>query len=240
MHAGETRIPKIDTLPAAVMHTPGAKETPDNPVIIAATLKAQTIMVLVEVANELLQDASTSHNAIMGACMGAISNKLLQQTLYGTGTAPQIKGITKYAAGDFADSGSKASEVDLFRLPTLAKTAIIKNNGSMNAMLYDPNLEDRLNRRLATGELVQPSRAMAELLEANRALAHPSVAAGDMLFMQDDCLFIGIRERINIEVDRSSAFDSNNTKFRFIMRADIYANAKRMVYYKGITQTEPT
>jgi len=176
----------------------------------------------------------------MQACLSALSNKLLQQTLYGTGTPPQIKGITKYNAAAFADSGSKASEVDIFKLATLAKTAILKNNGSMNTMLYDPDLEDRLNKRLPTGELIAPSRAFSELLANDRVIAHPSVAPGDMLFMQDDALFIGMRETMNLAIDSSSAFSSNNTKFRLIMRADIYANAKRMAYYKGITQAEPT
>ena len=197
-------------------------------------------MVIVEVANELLQDAATSQGIITQACSNALSNKLLQQVLYGTGTDPEMKGITTYPVASFADAGEQTAEVDLFRLATIAKMAIIRNNGSMNAMLYDCSLEDRLNKRLATGELVQPSRAFAELHSAGRVMAHPSVSAGDMLFMQDDALFIGFREHMSIEVDPYSAFNSNNTKFRLIMRGDVFANAAKMAYYSNIPDVEPT
>lgn len=239
MTTGETKIPNITALPTAVMHTPGTPETSTDPTITAATLTAKTIMTVVEVANELLSDAATSQGIILQAATDAISNKLLQQGLYGTGVAPEMKGITLYDAAGFAAAGSQAAEKDLFKLATLAKMAVVKKNGSINAMLYDCDLEDRLNKRLATGELVEPSRAFAELYAAGKVLAHPSVAAGDMLFMQSDALFLGIRQGLEIQIDPYSAFNSNNTKFRVIMRADVFANTARMVYYSAITEVEP-
>ena len=239
MREAETRIPNITALPTAIMHTPGTEQTPTEPTIEAATLSAKTMMVLVEVANELLQDAATSQNIIIQACTAALSNKMLQQVLYGIGVAPDMKGITTYDASSFADAGIKAGEIDLFRLVTLAKMAIIKGNGTLNAMLYACDLEDRLNRRLNTGELVQPSRAFTELYNAGKVLPHPSVANGDMIFMQADSLFMGFREHMRIETDPYSAFNSNNTKFRLIIRADIFANTARMVYYSGIPAIEP-
>lgn len=240
MQSGETKIPNITALPNAVMHTPGATENPTDPTIAAATLSAKTIMVLVEVANELLFDAATSHGVIIQACSNALSNKLLQQVLYGTGTDPEMKGITVYPAGSFADAGEQDTEIDLFRLVTKARMAIVKGNGVMNAMLYDCDLEDRLNKRLSTGELVEPCRAFTELYTAGKVLPHPSVASGDMIFMQSDALYMGFRESMKIEIDPYSAFNSNNTKFRLIMRGDIFANVAKMVYYSGIPAEEPT
>lgn len=239
MNSGEAKIPNITALPTAVMHTPAAAENPTDPTIAAATLSAKTIMVLVEVANELLQDAATSEGIIIQACSNALSNKLLQQVLYGTGTAPEMKGITAYSEASFADAGDQSDEVDLFRLVTKAKMSIVKGNGAMNAMLYDCDLEDRLNKRLSTGELVEPCRAFSELYNAGLVLPHPSVASGDMIFMQSDALYVGFRETMKIEVDPYSAFNSNNTKFRLIMRGDIFANVARMVYYSGIPAVEP-
>lgn len=239
MEAGETKIPNITALPTAVMHSPGAAETPSDPTIEAATLSAKTVMVLVEVANELLNDAATSQGIILQACGDALANKLLQQALYGKGTGPEMKGITKYAASLFADAGTQETEADLFRLVTKAKMAIVKGNGSMNAMLYDCDLEDRLNKRLPAGELVEPSRAFTELYTNGKVLAHASVKIGDMLFMQSDALFLGFRETMKIEIDPFSAFNSNNTKFRLIMRGDIFANVAKMVYYSGIPAIEP-
>lgn len=240
MRTGEVKIPNITALPTAVMHTPGAVESTTDPTIDAVVLTAKTIMVLVEVANELLQDSATSQGIIIQACSNALANKLLQQVLYGSGTSPEMKGVTTYPTTSFADAGDKSTELDLFRLVTMAKMAIIRNNGGMNAMLYDCNLEDRLNKRLATGELVQPCRAFTELYNAGKVMAHPSVAAGDMLFMQADALFMGFTEEMKIEVDPYSAFNSNNTKFRLITRGDVFANAAKMVYYSAITDTEPT
>lgn len=239
MKSGETKIPNITALPTAVMHTPGSVEASSDPTIEAATLNARTIMVVVEVANELLMDAATSQGIILQACTDALSNKLLQQVLYGNGTAPEMKGITTYSAAGFADAGSKDVERDLFRLVTMAKMAIVRNGGAMNAMLYDCDLEDRLNKRLATGELVEPCRAFTELYSAGKILPHPSLAAGDMLFMQADALYMGFREGMKIEVDPYSAFNSNNTKFRMIMRGDIFANTAKMVYYSSIPAVEP-
>jgi HK97 family phage major capsid protein len=238
MREGETKIPNITGLPTAIMHIPGMVETPTDPTITAATLSAKTIMVLVEVANELLNDASTSHGIIVKACTDALSNMLLHQVLYGTGSGAEMKGITKYAPSDFADSGNQSSEADLYRLVTLAKMAIIQSNGMMDAMLYDPQLEDRFERRTATGERVQPCRAFDELYQRGKVLAHPSVAGGDMIFMQADALYMGFREGMKVETDPYSAFNSNNTKFRLIMRGDIFANVARMVYYSGIPAAE--
>ncbi len=239
MKAGETKIPNITALPTAVMHTPGTVENSSDPTIEAATLNARTIMVVVEVANELLYDATTSQGVIIQACTDALSNKLLQQVLYGNGIAPEMKGITTYDAPSFADAGTKAEEADIFRLVTMAKMAIVKNGGYMNAMLYDCDLEDRFNKRLPTGELIEPCRAFTELYNAGKVLPHPSVATGDMLFMQADALYMGFREGMKIEVDPYSAFNSNNTKFRLIMRGDIFANTAKMVYYSGIPAIEP-
>lgn len=239
MTTAETKIPNITELPTAVMHIPGEEEASNDPTITAATLSAKTIMTVVEVANELLQDAATSQGVILQAATNAIANKLLQQVMYGTGTGAEMKGVTLYPTAGFAAAGSQAAEKDLFALATRAKTAILKKNGAVNAMLYDPNLEERLNKRLATGELVEPSRAFTELYNAQRVIAHPSMAAGDMVFMQADALFIGMRQSMEIQIDPYSSFNSNNTKFRVIVRADAFANTPRMVYYNGITEVEP-
>lgn len=239
MTTAETKIPNISELPAAVMHIPGEEEDSSAPIITAATLSAKTIMTVVEVANELLQDAATSQGIILQAATNAIANKLLQQVMYGTGTGAEMRGITLYPAAGFAAAGSQATEKDLFALATRARTAILKKNGAVNAMLYDPNLEERLNKRLATGELVEPSRAFTELYNAGRVIAHPSMAAGDMVLMQADALFIGMRQSMEIQIDPYSSFSSNNTKFRVIVRADAFANTPRMVYYSGITEVEP-
>jgi len=128
------------------MHTPGTAEASNDPAITAATLSAKTIMVVVEVANELLQDAAISQGIILQAATDAIANKLLQQVMYGTGVDPEVKGITLYSEAGFAAAGSKSTEKDLFCLATKAKTAILKKNGAVNAMLYDPNLEERLKQ----------------------------------------------------------------------------------------------
>ncbi len=192
---------------------------------------------MVEVANELLRDAMNSEAIITQACTEAISNLLLQQVLYGTGVEPQMKGIAKYTG--FADSGSKADVQDLYSLATAADTALRRANGTLEAMLYDVALEPRFNTRLFTGELIQPSRAFQRLYDAGRTLAHPSVAAGDLFFWQSSELYIGFVEDMTIEADWYSAFASNNTKFRVVMRGDIFANVARMVYYKGIPVEAP-
>lgn len=239
MNTGEFKIPIIDQLPAAVMHTPGTEQTPDNPVIEAATLNAKTMMVLVEVANELLDDSAVAHDVILQACTGAIGNKLLQQILYGTGTPPEMKGVTTYPDTAFAAAGDMSAEPDLSRLATMARMAILKTNGVMDGILYDCALEDRLDSRNTIGDAALPSRAFWTLYEDGRTLPHPSVAKGDMFFLQADSLYLGMRDNMRIEVDRSSAFNSNNTKFRAILRADIYANVAKMVYYNGIPAVAP-
>lgn len=114
METAEMKIPNITALPTAVMHTPGTEETSTDPTITAVTLSAKTIMTVVEVANELLQDAATSQGVILQAATDAIANKLLQQVMYGTGVAPEFRGVTLYSAGGFAASGSQAVEKDLF------------------------------------------------------------------------------------------------------------------------------
>jgi len=239
METGEVKIPNITTAPTAIMHTPGEQENVSNPVITPATLKAKTIMVLCEVANELLQDSAISQGIILQTAIGAISNKLLQQVLYGTGQSAEIKGITRYSAESFADAGDKAAELDIFKLVTSARAAITKNNGDINAMLYDCDLETRLDARTAEGQLITPPRSLSALYEAGKVLAHPSVATGDMLFMQADALFLGIRQGLEIQLDPYSSFDSNNTKFRVILRADAFANTAKMVYYSNIPAEEP-
>ncbi|MGI6434219.1 MAG: phage major capsid protein [Syntrophomonadaceae bacterium] len=239
METGEVKIPNITTAPTAIMHTPGEQENVSNPVITPATLKAKTIMVLCEVANELLQDSAISQGIILQTAIGAISNKLLQQVLYGTGQSAEIKGITRYSAESFADAGDKAAELDIFKLVTSARAAITKNNGDINAMLYDCDLETRLDVRTAEGQLITPPRSLSALYEAGKVLAHPSVATGDMLFMQADALFLGIRQGLEIQLDPYSSFDSNNTKFRVILRADAFANTAKMVYYSNIPAEEP-
>jgi len=239
METGEVKIPNITTAPTAIMHTPGEQENVSNPVITPATLKAKTIMVLCEVANELLQDSAISQGIILQTAIGAISNKLLQQVLYGTGQGAEIKGITRYSAESFADAGDKAAELDIFKLVTSARAAITKNNGDINAMLYDCDLETRLDVRTAEGQLITPPRSLSTLYEAGKVLAHPSVATGDMLFMQADALFLGIRQGLEIQLDPYSSFNSNNTKFRVILRADAFANTAKMVYYSNIPAEEP-
>lgn len=234
MGTNEVKIPWITALPTSVMHTPGEEETPTDPTITAATLTAQTILCVVSVANELLQDSATSQGAILEACVSSISNKLLEQVLYGNGTPPNLKGITYYAAELFADAGNKAGS-DIYDLVTLAKSKIMKANGELNALIYDCDLEPAFDSQNAEGDGRRPTRTIQKLYDNNQILAHPSVAAGDLIFMDNKQLYLGMRQGLEIQTDPYSAFTSNNTRFRVIMRGDIFANVARMVYYNGVT-----
>jgi hypothetical protein len=192
-------------------------------------------MTVVEVANELLSDTASAQGAIFDAAISAVSNKILQQALYGNGVAPQLKGISEYAAEGFADAGDKSAVENIYSLVTAAKIALTKKNGVINCMLYDPDLDAMFDYQNAEGEYGRIPRSFEEMYKNSKVLPHPSVAAGDMFFMQSDALYLGIRQDIEVQIDPYSAFNSNNTKFRVIMRADIFPNISKMVYYNSVT-----
>lgn len=239
MDAPDVVIPEISTLPVAVMHEAGVAQDTTGFTIGAHTLSAKTMMVLVEVSNELLQDSAAIDGMVYQASLDAISNKLLEQVMYGTGEGAEMLGITQYDEDAFAVAGDKSEETDVYGLFTTAKTAILRNNGKSQACIYDPDIEPRLNERLSTGELLDPSRAFTELYNAGGVEANQSIVNGDLLFMKKGSLYIGIRAGIEVQIDPYSSFSSNNTKFRFIIRADAFPYTKHMAYFSDIPATKP-
>jgi len=170
------------------------------------TAKVEKIAGWAKMSKEVLADVDGMRNFIEDEIQTLVELKLDQQLYSGTGTTPQLKGLTQWAttlsvAGtSFALGVDQANNYDV----AIAAKSIQANSYFFepNVMLINP-IDYGMMQVLKTsqGEYIYPRWSTADGMEiaGMRVYANPGVTAGDFIIMDTTKLRLRMREEFVID-----------------------------------------
>lgn len=201
----------------------------------AVTFTAQTLFALAKFSVELAEDAPNLDSIVGNSIAKSLALELDRVALYGTGVAPQPKGVKNQTGIQTASMGTNgASFTDYSQL----NTAIAALKG---ANLQGPfgiitstrtegelsGLQDTLHQPLRKPDLVAAARFFSTNQIPNNLTVGTGTTCSDAFIGQWDQLLIGMRTQMLMEVSRvaadatSSAFTNGQVWVRAYLRADI-------------------
>ena len=141
--------------------------------LVEDSVKVETLATYFTVSNRMLADIAYLTSYITARATKKLYNKEDQQILFGTGTTPQLKGITvgatAFSAGNFANTISEANEYDVLRI---AISNLTVGYYSATAVIMNPEDTAKMDLTKATdGQYIKPrfSEGQGGLITATRA-----------------------------------------------------------------------
>lgn len=225
---GKTRIVRIDQDPTPAWRAENAAITEGAPVFGAVEFEARSLDVLVKVSEEILADAVNVEEALQATLLGALSTELDRVALFGTGTAPQPRGLFNTAGVTTVSMGTNGAVPTNFDPLLDAVYEVESRNAMPTAAIMHPRTA-RTMRKLkdTTG---QPMRAPAPL-DTLPLLATTSVpinqvqgtsnVASTVIVGDFSRLILGVRQSLTIRRLNEIFADHRQVAFIASMRADI-------------------
>jgi len=211
-----TTIARIASDPAAGWRMENAAVAESDPTFEGVTFNARSLAVLVKVSRELLDDSVNIDQALTMAFAGAMAGEADRVALFGSGTAPEPRGVFNTTNINSVSMGANGAALTSYgKLLDFLYELELDNAGKPTAAIQHPRTWRTIQGFAdTTNQPLQPPPALANLPQlvsttvpinqtqgtANNA---SSVIVGD--FSQ---LLIGIRQEMRIEILRE-AFASN-------------------------------
>jgi len=236
-------VAKWVTDPAAAWHTENAAITPSDATIGTVQLDAKALAGITVVSRELLEDADNVEEELRQAFAAQFSLKVDAAALYGTGTAPEPRGvknttgITTVALGGV--NGSTPANYDFLAdaIGTLAD-----NNETANAAILSPRSARTLGKlKDTTGQpLMRPSYLDGLPMFVTNQIGTTftvgtSTDTSDVFVADWSQLFVGVRTELQIGVLTERYADNGQIGFVSWWRGDVVvARAKAFHVTTGV------
>lgn len=239
----KTTIARLESDPQAGWRLEEGAVAVSSPTFGAVTFTARSLACLVKVSRELLEDSVNIDQALMLAFAGAMGGELDRVALFGSGTAPEPRGVANTSGISEVSMGENGAALSGYGEMLDAIYELENANASPpTAWVLAPRTSRVLNGLTdTTGQPLRPPQAVENVprltstvvpVDQTQGTAEnaSSIIVGD--FSQ---LLIGVRTQLRIEVLRE-AFAAN-MQYAFIahLRADIaVAQPKGFAIIKGI------
>lgn len=211
-----TTIARIASDPAAGWRMENASVAESDPTFEGVTFTARSLAVLVKVSRELLEDSANIDQALTMAFAGAMAAEADRVALFGSGTAPEPRGIFNTTNVNSVSMGTNGAQLTSYgKLLDCLYELELDNAGKPTAAIQHPRTWRTIQGFAdSTNQPLQPPPALANLPQLvsttvpinqvqGGASNASSVIVGD--FSQ---LLLGIRQEMRIEILRE-AFASN-------------------------------
>jgi HK97 family phage major capsid protein len=231
MESSTLKLARVVGDPTAAWHTELATIALSDMTLDSVTFTARALASRVQVSWELLEDAQDVEQVLIDAFAAQCALTLDLAALYGSGTAPEPRGvknasgvILSYPAAD-AGNGGLLTYDDLVD----AVFAVQGYNYSPTAIIDATRTEGKLAKLKASGsgDYLVPPKVLADLprystvqVPTNLTRGTSSVAS-DVFVADWRQLAIGIRHRLEIVVLKERAADIGATELVAWMRADV-------------------
>lgn len=239
----KTTIARLESDPVAGWRLELGNVAVSDPTFGAVTFQARSLACLVKVSRELLEDSANIDSALMNAFAGAMAAELDRVAFFGTGTAPEPRGI--FNAANVLSVSMGTNGAALTGYAKILDALYELENANSNAptgMVMAPRTSRVLNGLVdSTGQPLNPPEAVravprlaSNIVPVNQAHGTAnnasSIICGD--FSQ---LLIGIRTVLRIDVLKETFASTMEYGFLAHLRADIaLAKPKSFVAVKGI------
>lgn len=193
--------------PSMAWHTEAATISPSDATIGKVTLDAQALAGLTVLSRELLEDADGVDDELRQAFASVLALKVDQGALYGTGTAPEPRGVKNTSGIIPAEMGANGAALTNYDPLVDAVGTLRDNNENPTGIIYSPRtaralakLKDTTNQPLTVpGYLDGVSRYETNQVPNNLTQGTSSLAS-DIFTADWRQLYVGVRTQLQITV----------------------------------------
>ncbi len=228
MRSMTERIARLTSDPAATWKVELAPQTPSSPTFDAVILTARTLVSLVKISRELLQDSVNVEAALTNAFAKSLALEVDRVALRGSGTAPEPRGIRTTTGVAQISMGTNGAPPTYDALIDAREAIVAANGNAPTAAIMATRTQSSLGK--LKDSTLQPLRVPAiladvQLLGTTQVLTNETqgtatnastVYVGD--FSQ---LLIGVRSELSLEVVRDLYADQLAWAFLAWLRCDI-------------------
>ncbi|MCB0020662.1 MAG: phage major capsid protein, partial [Anaerolineales bacterium] len=219
-------IAKVATDPVPAWRAENGAVAEGDATFAQVTFTPRSLAVLVKCSRELLQDSLNMESLLPQVMAAAMAVELDRVALFGTGTAPQPRGVVNFSGvQEIEHDDDLASYGPLIAARTLIKTA---NHAGVSAYIMSPRDEGTLAGLTATdGQplLLPPAIASVPMLASTSVPTNEGTGTNESTIVTGDFskLLIGIRHEIQIQVLQELFAGNGQVGFIAHLRADVAA-----------------
>ncbi|HWQ96462.1 MAG TPA: phage major capsid protein [Clostridia bacterium] len=238
MDAATLKMARLKTDPTAAWTAENTTITASDGEFEAVTFTARKLAALVKCSIELIEDAPNAHSVIENALGQVLALEMDRVGLYGSGVAPEPKGLSIYANTVVPEVLMAADGATIASYDKLSDGyfTVVENNITPTVAIYAPRTAkqlDQLKEGTTNAPLTAPpSWAGLKKLVSNQVsidLAQGGTPNGcsDVLIGDYSAMGVGLRTRLVIEASRvaadgtNGAFTDGQVWIRAYLRGDV-------------------
>jgi HK97 family phage major capsid protein len=236
-------IARLETDPTFAWRAENSEVTPSDPTFGRVLLEAKSLMGMVKLSRELLEDSVNVSAALEKAFTKGMALEFDRAALYGTGADNQPTGVANVSAINAVSMGTNgAALVSYDSLIDAIYEMQLDNAGDPTAMIYHPRTGVTL-AKMKDGEgnpIIVPKMVadVPRLVTTSMPITETqgtASTASSILFGDWTELLIGLRASLRIEVLRERYAEFHQYAFIAYMRGDVQlAHANSFSRLKGI------
>lgn len=217
-------IAKVAADPTPAWRAEAATIAESDPTFGRVTLTPRSLAVIVKVSRELLEDSLNLQTELPRVIAAAMAVELDRVAFFGTGTAPQPRGIVNTTGVNTIAHNAALSD---FSPLVSARTKVLEANAAgVTAFVMSPRDEGNLaNLKDSTAQPLRQPKAIEDMpfLTSTSFPTNGGVGLNESTIVTGHFphLLIGIRNNIRVEILRERYADTHQYGFVAHMRADV-------------------
>jgi HK97 family phage major capsid protein len=219
-------VAKVVTDPSPAWRNENASAAESDPTFGRVTLTPRSLMVIVRVSRELLEDSLNMETVLPQVIASAMASEVDRVALLGTGSAPEPRGIVNFSG--LTSNSFAGGQITNYSPLIMARTALRTANSDVTAYIMHPRDEGRFAELLdgnGQSSLVPPAIRDVPMLVTSKLPTNGGVGTNESQIFAGDWsrLMIGVRSQLQIEVLRERYADVHQYGFVAHLRADVAA-----------------
>lgn len=229
LETDKQKIARLLTDPTASWKVENALTTDSDPSFDSVTFDTQTLVSLVRVSRELIEDSLNIEEILSNAFQQVLSNEIDRVALFGSGTAPEPRGVINTAGIGSLSVGTNGAPITNYdTLLDALQTLQVANAEDPTAAIMAPRtsttiakLKDTTNQPLAKPEALRNLPFLVTSRVPINDTHGTATNASRIVTGNFRDLMIGIRTAFRIEILRERYAENFQYGFLAHLRADI-------------------
>lgn len=221
-------VARWESDPSAAWHSEGAAIAPSDATLGKVTLTAQTLPILTVASMELLEDAEGVEDQLRQAFAASIALEMDRVSLYGTGTAPEPRGVKNTSGVLTTSMGANGATPTNWDTLVDAVGQLRDNNETPTAIIYADRtartfakLKATDNQPLAAPEYLDGIPRLSTKQVPTNLTVGTSTDTSDVFTADWRQLLLGVRTQLQIRVLSERYADTGQIGFLVWFRGDV-------------------
>lgn len=229
LETDKQKIARLLTDPTSSWKVENALTTDTDPSFDSVTFDCQTLVSLVRISRELIEDSLNIEQALTTAFERVLSGELDRVALFGTGTAPEPRGVINTTGIGTISMGTNGAQISNYDpLLDALQTLQVANAADPTAAIMAPRtsttiakLKDTTNQPLAKPEALRNLPFLVTSRVPINDTQGTATNASRIVTGDFSDLMVGIRTAFRIEILRERYAENFQYGFLAHLRADI-------------------